>query len=210
MPMIDDQKVVSLLTPILNDFRTSVSNEIAQKLAEKMPEIDDQKLATLAAPSPIDYDEICKKMTPIFEAKIREMHSLASEQKARENVLWTPSRQGRKTEKIYDQFGQVLTDQPGEKSTDPALKIVQRSQTPQPLSSSENVQKSPGSEERKLIGLTYQEVIKLLPCQRKNIKISDIKTAVRRGDLKEKSDGSLAKSAVENWAKTFRPVGKVS
>jgi predicted GIY-YIG superfamily endonuclease len=63
----------------------------------------------------------------------------------------------------------------------------------------------------RLIGLTYKDAARLLICRQKQIKVSDLRTAVKRGELKEKSDGSLAKSAVENWARDFiTPVYKAA
>lgn len=60
----------------------------------------------------------------------------------------------------------------------------------------------------KLIGLTYQEAAKLEICLKKQVRVSDLKAAVKRGELKPKSDGSLARFAVETWVKLY--LGNVS
>lgn len=62
----------------------------------------------------------------------------------------------------------------------------------------------------KLIGLTYKEAARLLICKQKQIKVSDLRSAVKSGDLKAKTDGSVTRFAVESWAKNFSREEKVS
>lgn len=76
--------------------------------------------------------------------------------------------------------------------------------------SAEAVEEQEKTSPSKLIGLTYQDAAKLTICRRKQIKVSDLKNAVKRGELIPKSDGSIAKYAVETWARNFVRVEKVS
>jgi len=196
IPVVDYQKITSDVLANLPQIAPVSEEEIVQKIANSLQE----NQVVLNA----EIDQKLSKVQEDFTAKIGEIsaknqtvQSSISEQKTSENLLWTPSKNVSKTEGIFDQFGQVLQGKTSKKNTDPELKIVQKSPTTQPLNLSENATKN-------LIGLTYQDATRLPICQKKNIKVSDIKVAIKSGDLKAKSDGSVAKSAIENWARNFR------
>lgn len=65
------------------------------------------------------------------------------------------------------------------------------------------VEKTPPT---KLIGLTYEDAAKLPVVIKAGKKVRDIKRAVKQGELKPKSDGSVTRTAVENWAKSYQKV----
>lgn len=222
------EKVGELLAPQIAQIQTC--------LAAKIPVVDYQKItASVLANMPqsvqVDQQEIMQKMEAFLQgmqvnlssdldkkveaiqtafetkidqklAKVQSAQPIISEQKPKENLLWTPTKNAPKPERIYDQFGQVLAGQSQEKITDPALKTVQKPRAIHAENSSEN-------EAKNLIGLTYQDAVKMPICQKKNIKVSDIKAAIKSGDLKAKSDGSVAKSAIESWARNFQKVENV-
>lgn len=58
--------------------------------------------------------------------------------------------------------------------------------------------------EKSRIGLTFSEAARLKICRENEVKSSDIRAAVLSGKIIKKSDGTVAKSAVESWARTFR------
>lgn len=196
IPVVDYQKITSTVLANLPQNVPVSEEEIVQKVVNSLQENQadlstkiDQKIAMV-------QEDFTAKIGEI-SAKNQKTQSAIPGQKSNENLLWTPSKNTPKTEGIFDQFGQVLQGKTSKKNTDPGLKIVPKSPTTQPLNSPENAAKN-------LIGLTYQDATKLSICQKKNIKVSDIKAAIKSGDLKAKSDGSVAKSAIENWARNFR------
>lgn len=51
---------------------------------------------------------------------------------------------------------------------------------------------------------TPQEAVKLAICQQYGVKVSHIKTAINRGELRANLNGKISKSAVEKWVKSRR------
>ncbi len=205
---IDYQKIVPFLLPFLNDFRALVSTEIAQKMQENLPEIDYQKVAALVVPEPINYDQILAKITPIFEAKMKSWQPVSHEEShtpGTSSQLWVPTRPERQqTTSIVDKTGRNLR----EVTTDPEMPVVAKTSTISTTkkSSGDDGKTESESATKSLIGLPLKETVKLPICQRKNITLSDLKAAVKSGDLKAKSDGSFAQSAVEKWARSYQKV----
>lgn len=70
----------------------------------------------------------------------------------------------------------------------------------------------PQNSPKKLVsGLLYRQAARLPICEQKQITAADIRSAVRSKSLRTYSDGSVSKSAVEVWAKTYqKPLEKVS
>lgn len=212
MPEIDYQKIVPFLLPFLNDFRVSVSEEIAQKIHENLPEIDYQKVAALVVPEPVNYDQILAKITPILEAKIQDAQpNFVEVTHAPEasSQIWVPSRvEHQQTTSLVDKTGRNLR----EVITDPEMRSV----TPQQMSSTTKKLDGEGgkteseNEAKNLIGLTYQDATKLPICQKKKITVADIKAAVKSKKIPVKSDGSVARSAVENWARSYQKVAQLA
>ncbi len=214
LPVIDYQKIMSVVLANLPQSSQPDYQEIVQRVIPFLPQprqIDQQiilqKMEEVLQENQINArEELDRKVLAIqsnFETKIQEITTkkqsvspVIIEQKPSENLLWTPAKTIPKTDQIFNQFGQVFQEKSKEKSTDPELKIAQKSPTTQPLNSPEN-------EAKNLIGLTYQDAVKLPICQKKNIKVSDLRAAIKSGELKAKSDGSVAKSAIENWVRGF-------
>lgn len=217
IPVVDYQKITTSVLANLPQSTQPDYQEIVRQIIPFLPQpaqVDQQEmmqkvetfLQGMQANLSSEMDKKVEAIQTTFEtkidqkmAKVQSAQPGISEQKSHENLLWTPSKTAQKPEKIYDQFGQVLHEKSGERNTDPAIKIAPKPRAIHAENSSEN-------EAKNLIGLTYQDATKLPICQKKNIKVSDIKAAIKSGDLKAKSDGSVAKSAIENWARNFAKV----
>jgi hypothetical protein len=60
------------------------------------------------------------------------------------------------------------------------------------------------SPKRELKGMLYRQAAKLPICQEKSISAAEIRAAVRSKNLRTYSDGSVSKSAIETWAKSYQ------
>jgi predicted RNA-binding protein Jag len=220
IPVVDYQKITSTVLANLPQSAQPDYQEIIQRVTSLLPQpaqVDQQEimqkmqefLQGMQANLSVEMDKKVSEVQGNFEARIEQNFAkfqnalpVIPEQKTNENLLWTPSKTAQKPEKIYNQFGQILQERSGERNTDPEIKIAPKPRAIHSENPSEN-------EAKNLIGLPLKEAVKLPICQRKNITLSDLRTAIKSGKIKQKSDDSVARSAVENWARNFVKVENV-
>ncbi len=85
-----------------------------------------------------------------------------------------------------DQLGQLRETDPQLHVTNPRITV--------PLSEQNGAKKQ--------VRYTLQEAVKLPVCRQRNVKISELKNAVKTGILKTNSQGCISKSALEEYLKT--------
>jgi hypothetical protein len=114
--------------------------------------------------------------------------------------------------------GDLLENDLKQPITDPEIETVdllvddknmqEHNTSDQVLQAGEEVQNSArlpkqDSPKKEFKGMLYRQAAKLPLCQQKNITAANIRSAVRDKKIRRYSDGSVSKSAVESWAKTF-------